>query len=60
MQEFTTAVEQVDHRAYSALPEGHIRKEAGKAFASGAEDAAIKIQLLLGGEMVNEALRRAV
>jgi hypothetical protein len=60
LQEFTTAVEQVDHRAYSALPEGHIRKEAGKAFASGAEGAAIKIHLLLEREMVNEALRQVV
>jgi hypothetical protein len=47
-QEFAIAIEQLVHRAYSALPEDHIRREAGKAFASGVENPAVKIQLLLG------------
>jgi hypothetical protein len=50
LQEFPTAVELLAHRAYTALPEDHIRKEAGKAFADGVEDPNIKIQLMLGGE----------
>jgi hypothetical protein len=33
LQEF--AVEQLAHRAYPALPEDHVRREAGKAFAEG-------------------------
>jgi hypothetical protein len=33
---------------------------AGKAFADSVEDPAIKIQLLLGEETVNEALRQAI
>jgi hypothetical protein len=61
LQEFATAIEQLAHRAYPALPEDHVRKEAGKAFADGVEDPDIKIQLLLGGEKtVNEALRQAL
>jgi hypothetical protein len=60
-QEFATAIEQLDHRAYTALPEDHVRKEAGRAFTDGVEDPDIKIQLLLGGEnSVNEALRQAL
>jgi hypothetical protein len=50
LHEIATAVEQLANSAYSALTEGHIRREAGKAFADGVEDPAIKIQLLLGGE----------
>jgi hypothetical protein len=43
------------------LPEEHIRREAGKAFADGVKDPDIKIQLLLGGEKtVNEALWQAL
>jgi hypothetical protein len=49
LQESATAIEQLTHRAYPTLPEKHIRREAGKAFADGVEDQAIKIQLLLGG-----------
>jgi hypothetical protein len=61
LQEFATAIEQLAHRAYFALPEDHVRKEAGRAFTDGVEDPDIKIQLLLGGEKaVNEALRRAL
>jgi hypothetical protein len=59
LQEFATAVEQLAHHAYPALPEDHIRREAGKAFADRVEDPAIKIQLLLRGEKtVNEAVRQ--
>jgi hypothetical protein len=59
LQEFATAIEQLAHRAYPTLPEDHIRREAGKAFADGVEDPNIKIQLLLGGEKtVNKALSR--
>lgn len=61
MQELATAVKQCVHHTYPAVPENHVRREAGKAFTDGAEDHAIKIQLLLGGEkMVNEALRLAL
>jgi hypothetical protein len=38
LQEFTTTVEQLGHRDYPALPEGSVRREAGKAFADGVED----------------------
>jgi hypothetical protein len=61
LQEFATAVEQLAHHAYPALPEDHKRREAGKAFTDGGEDPAIKIQLLLVGEKTaNEALRQAL
>jgi hypothetical protein len=61
LQEFATAIEQLAHRAYSALPEDHIRREAGKAFADWVEDPAIKICLLLvGKKMAKEALRQAL
>jgi hypothetical protein len=61
LQEFTIAIEQLAHRAYPALPEDHVRKEAGRAFTGGVEDPDIKIQLLLGGEKtINEALRQAL
>jgi hypothetical protein len=33
-----TAIEQLAHRAYPALPEDHVRKEAGRAFTDGVED----------------------
>jgi hypothetical protein len=55
------AIEQLAHCAYPALPEDHIRREAGKAFADGVEDPDVKIQLLLGGgKTVNEVLRQAL
>jgi hypothetical protein len=38
LQEFATAVEQLAHSAYTALPEDNIRMEVGKAFADGVED----------------------
>jgi hypothetical protein len=61
LQESATAIEQLAHRAYPALPEDHVRKEAGRAFTDGVEDPDIKIQLLLGGEKtVNEALGQAL
>jgi hypothetical protein len=61
LQEFATAVEQLAHRAYPALPEDHISREAGKAFADGIESPAIKIHLLRGGQKwVNEALRQTL
>jgi hypothetical protein len=44
LQEVTTAAKQLAYRAYPALQEDHIRREAGKAFADGVEDPAIKIQ----------------
>jgi hypothetical protein len=50
-----------DPSAYLALPEDHIGREAGKSFADGAQEPAIKIQLLPGGKKtVNEYLRQAV
>jgi hypothetical protein len=63
LRDFATAIEQLAYRAYSTLPEEHIRREAGSAFADGVADADIKMQLLLGGEEtvnVNEALRQAL
>jgi hypothetical protein len=50
LQEFAIAIEQLAHRAYPTLPEDHIKRQAGKAFADGIDDPDIKIQLLLGGE----------
>jgi hypothetical protein len=61
LQDFAMAIEELVHRAYPALPEDHIRTEAGNAFADGVKDPFIKMQLLLGGEKtVNEALRQAL
>jgi hypothetical protein len=61
LQEFSTTIEQLAHCAYPALPEDHVRREAGKVFVNWVEDPAIKIQLLPGGEkMVNEALWQAL
>jgi hypothetical protein len=61
LQEFATAIEQLAHCAYTALPPDHVRKEAGKAFADEVQDPAINVQLLLGGEKtVNETLRHAL
>jgi hypothetical protein len=60
LQDFATAIEQLAHHAYHTLPEGHVWRKAGRAFAYEVADPDIKIQLLLGGEkMVNEALRHA-
>jgi hypothetical protein len=42
------------HRTYPALPENHVRREAGRALTNSVGDPDIKMQLLLGGEkMVN-------
>jgi hypothetical protein len=61
LQDFATAVEQITHHAYPTLPEDHVWREAGKAFAYRVEDPNIKIELLLGGEnTINEALRQAL
>jgi hypothetical protein len=61
LQEFALGIEQLACCAYLPLPEDHIRREAGKAFADSIEDLAVKIQLLLGGEKkVNEALQQAL
>jgi hypothetical protein len=61
LQHFAMAIEQLAYRAYSTLPEDHIRREAGKVSAYGVKDPDIKIELLLGGEKtVNKALRQAV
>jgi hypothetical protein len=38
MQDFVSAIEQLAHRAYTTLPEDHIRREARKAFVDGVED----------------------
>jgi hypothetical protein len=58
MQECSIFIEQLAHRAYPALSEDHVRREAGQAFADGLQDLAVNIQLLLGGKKtVNEALR---
>jgi hypothetical protein len=60
-QDFATAIEQLAHRAYPTLPEDHIMREAGKAFADRVEDHEIKVALLIGGEKtVIEALRQAL
>jgi hypothetical protein len=32
LYEFATSIEQLAHRAYPALPEDHVRREAGKPF----------------------------
>jgi hypothetical protein len=50
LQDVATAIEQLAHRAYPTLPEEHVWREAGTAFAYGVADPDIKIQLLLGGE----------
>jgi hypothetical protein len=57
LQEFATAVGKLTHRAYPALPEDHIRREATKLFADRVQDPVIKIQLLLERK-VSEALRQ--
>jgi hypothetical protein len=43
MQDFAKAIELLAHRAYPTLPEDHIGREAGKAFAYGVQDTDIKI-----------------
>jgi hypothetical protein len=45
----------MSHCTFPALPENHIRREAGKGFPYGVEDSAIKFQLLLlrGKKVVN-------
>jgi hypothetical protein len=61
LQDFAMEIEQLTHRAYPTLPEEHVWREAGRAFAYGVADPDIKIQLLLGGEKkVNEAVRQAL
>jgi hypothetical protein len=61
LQDFATAIQQLAHRAYPALPEEHIRREAVKAFVDGIEDYGGKIRLLLGGEKtLSEALLQAL
>jgi DNA primase large subunit len=58
LQEFATAIKQLIHHGYQALPKDHIRRAASKAFAERVEDPAIIIQLLLEEEKtVNETLR---
>lgn len=49
------------HHTYPALPKDHIKKEAGRAFASSVLDPNIKIQLPLRGEkIVSEAFRQTL
>jgi hypothetical protein len=38
LQDFVTAIEQLAHRAYPTLPEEHVWREAGRAFAYGVAD----------------------
>jgi hypothetical protein len=45
LQEFATAIKQLTHCAYLALPKYHIRREEGKVFTDRVEYPAIKIQL---------------
>jgi hypothetical protein len=45
------------HCAYPVIPEDHIRREVGRAFADGVGDQDIKLQLLLRGKkIVSEGL----
>jgi hypothetical protein len=61
LQEFAIDVEQLAQHAYPALPEDHIRREAGNTFADQVREPGIRIQLLLRGEeTVNKALRQAL
>jgi hypothetical protein len=61
LQEFATAIEQLDQHVCPVLPEDCITRERGKAFADGVEDPTIKIQLFLQGEKrVKESLRQAL
>jgi hypothetical protein len=61
LQEFVTAVEQLACFAYTALPEDHLLREAGKAFTVRIENVTIKIQPVLGREKtVNKVLRQAL
>jgi hypothetical protein len=39
LQEFATAIEQLAHLIYPALPEDHVRRKAGKALADKVEDS---------------------
>jgi hypothetical protein len=49
------------HRASPALPEDHVRREAGRALADGLEDTGIKLKLFLGGDkMVNGGFREVL
>jgi hypothetical protein len=50
LQEFASAIEQFACCAYPALPNDHLKREAGKVFADSVEDLAVKIQLMLGGD----------
>jgi hypothetical protein len=55
------AVKPLAHRAYTTLPEDHIMRKAGQAFADGVEDHETEVVLLIGGEKtLNEALRQAL
>jgi hypothetical protein len=47
LREFATAIKQLARSVYATLPDEHIKREAGRAFADGVEDPDIKIQLLL-------------
>jgi hypothetical protein len=55
---FSAAIKELAHSAYPTLPEDHMMRGAGEAFADGVQDLNTKIQLLLGGgKTVNGALR---
>jgi hypothetical protein len=61
LQEFAAAFEQLAHRAFVGLPEGHIQTEASHAFIDGIRDREVKQYLLKGDDRrLNEALNRAV
>jgi hypothetical protein len=50
LQYFATSIEQLAHLAYPTLPEEHIWRKAGRAFAYRVADPDMKIQLLLRAE----------
>jgi hypothetical protein len=59
LQEFAAAVEQLAHRAFVGLPEGHIQTEAAHAFIDEIRDWEVKQYLLMGGDRtLNDALNR--
>jgi hypothetical protein len=50
LQDFATVTEQLAHRACPTLPENHMWRVLGKAFAYGVEEPNIIIQLLFKEE----------
>jgi hypothetical protein len=59
LQEFSTATEQLTHRAFPALHEDHVRRGLSNAFGNKIRYRSMKQQLLLGGnKKINQALRQ--